>query len=385
MFRGLRKKRYIWEFDLREKLRDMRAFSTGKHKDIVSETAGFSQYPEDRKRVAIVAIYPSDAAFFSIINLLVAFRNSGFWTLVVSTKKIDEPQRSLLLKHCNHCIERYPVGRDFGSYQVGLRWLDANAMLPNAGYLALANDSMFYTSSFSNQLHEFLSADKQWYALFENFEIHYHVGGFFHVFRKDVFTSQSFQNFWANYKPYSSRKHAIHCGEGGLTKALTAGGFHASVLYSTDRVCDDVFKQLSAGRCDPDVSFALRQSIGDSFFAIVANAKKAYLNGHADSQPDYAEYHTSLAADLVHCLANRIENRNPTHSIGLLCNVLYEAPIKRDIAYRRAIHLGTLLTHCRGFDADEKTCISDDLKTKGLPQSMSFSRREIALYNKARI
>jgi hypothetical protein len=376
----LRESWYCFDFDLRERRNDAKALRVGKHLMPTAEFAGAPAGAEHRKRVAIVAMYPTDSVTFSILNLLTALRSTGFWILIVSTKPLEGAQRQLIIKNCNHLIERFPIGRDFGSYQLGLSWLKENKKLENAEFLALTNDSLFYPASFSERLVDFMSEDRQWYALFECFEKHYHTQSFFQILRKEMFLSSAFESFWRSYKPYSSRKYAIDKGEVEFSRQMLGAGFQPHVMFNSARVCADVLVALSSEPCDPGVIFALKCSMGHEYFQIINRNKNNPIFVRDRKALDVA-----VAIDMINNLAYQIEERNPTQSIGLLCNVLYEAPIKRDIVYREIIETGVLLSQCRGFTMKEKALMSDDLRQKGRKISMKFSPRLLALYNRGRI
>jgi hypothetical protein len=94
---------------------------------------------------------------------------------------------------------------------------------------------------------------------------------------------------------------------------------------------------------------------------------------------------TRTAYEIANRLAQAIEKKNPTQSVRLLCNALYEEPIKRGIVYRGTIDFGVLVSQRRGFTSDEKEAINDDLRKKGLPISSPYSRRLMVLYDRNRI
>jgi hypothetical protein len=62
---------------------------------------------------------------------------------------------------------------------MGLDWLKLKGKLDAAEFLALTNDSLFVPTPFSGRLQEFMRTSRSWYALFENFEHHYHTQSFF--------------------------------------------------------------------------------------------------------------------------------------------------------------------------------------------------------------
>ena len=252
-FRKLRRRlrelwelRYVADFDLRERLKDLKAFREEPRAD--GRVCGRAGDQETPRRVAVVAVYPTEPIAFSIVNLLSALRLAGFWTLVVSSATLEEGLRHKILKNCNYLLERLPFGRDFGSYQMGLSWLKSKGKLDAAEYLALTNDSLFLPASFSGRLQEFMKMSRSWYALFENSEHHYPYAEFFPDLSKGHVQRPAFEEFWASYTPYSPRKHTIFNGEVDFTRQMVAAGFLAHVMFSSARICEDVAKALTTPR-----------------------------------------------------------------------------------------------------------------------------------------
>lgn len=379
LLKNLRKRLYRAEFDVRERRADQEAIRQNKHLSPSAEYEGAAPSSQKPKRLAIVAVYPSETITFSIENLLDSLLKANFWVLVVSTKTIDVAQRERILAKSHHFIERFPVGRDFGSYLMGWRWLKAKNLLADADLLALANDSLFYPASFGRQIDELLSEDRQWYGLFENFEQHRHVQSFFEVFRRDVFLSGAFERFWNSYIPFSSRKHCINEGEVKLTISLAAAGFTPRILYSGLRISKDVANAMKSGECTPNMIMALKNTLGDEFYNVLGRNRILKTLDWARK-----DFNTIIANDFVHALAYHLETRNPSHRVGLLCNVLYEAPLKRDMVFREVVELGVLTHLATGFKPEEISLIADDLRRKGLPSSL-HSARERALYERGRI
>jgi lipopolysaccharide biosynthesis protein len=208
---------YGAEFDIRSYVKDFWAIALGKHKRPQAEYPGQSRRGLDRKKIAIVAIYPnSTAADFSVVHLLNSLQDCGFWVLLISTLKLSNEQREKFGLHCNHVIERHGIGRDFASYKMGWNWLNRSNDLKDAEYFVLANDSMFYPAGFSKHIRQIIAAHYSWGTLFENFERHYHSQSFFQIFGKEVFASKVFHRFWSSYWPFSTRAHAIDRGEVSL-------------------------------------------------------------------------------------------------------------------------------------------------------------------------
>jgi hypothetical protein len=375
---------YGAEFDVRSYVKDFHALATGKHKKPRAEYAGKSSLGIEVKKFAVVAIHPgSKAADFSLVHLLKSLHDTGFWVLVVSTLKLSDDQREKFGTYCNHVIERHGIGRDFGSYQMGLRWLEKNGYLQDAERLILANDSLFYPSSFGNQIQQLLDEDRPWSALFENFEWHYHSQSFFQMFKRDIFNAEAFKRFWRDYWPFSTRGHGINKGEVGLSEILINSGIPQYTLFRSDAIGRDVVAKLQSA-LDEKLVLAIKHTLN-----LTGVARRNYgdiiLKRQRQIEWDIEVTMEKSRHELAQSIVAEAEFSNPTQRLGLICSILYEAPIKRDIAYRGSIEIGTLVMNCCGFSEEEKRLIREDLVLKGLPQSLISNKRLLSLYRDSRI
>jgi len=361
--------------------------------------------PPDGSRVAIVAIYPSDASLPFTLNLLRSLVGTGFYVVVISTRSLTESVTTKLADHCHHMIERLNVGQDFGSYQMGLRWLESNAAwLGVANVLILANDSLFYPRAFQAEVERMVADPYDWQALFENYEKHYHAGSFFLLFRRNIFTSPVFQRFWSSYHPYPSRVHAIDRGEVRLSTVLRKAGFICNPAYSSSRLVAALLdKGLELSRI-AELSPADRWDIARPQL-FVAAAGLAETSAVREAGPEWEEQRVEkhpvelqtsnvLRAMLlavrdaertkwIYQIGRRFELSNPAHTAALLINALFTAPIKRDVCYRGAFDIFQIPHMAIGFDTDELTAMEQDLTRRGLPVSMGGLRR--LLYQRGRI
>ncbi|MEO7568032.1 MAG: rhamnan synthesis F family protein [Aestuariivirga sp.] len=375
---------YGAEFDIRSYVKDFWAIALGKHKRPQAEYPGQSKRGLDRKKIAIVAIYPnSTAADFSIVHLLKSLQDCGFWVLVISTLKLSQEQREKFGLHCNHVIERHGIGRDFASYKMGWNWLNRSNDLKDAEYLVLANDRMFYPAGFSKHIRQIIAAHYSWGTLFENFERHYHSQSFFQIFGKEVFASKVFHRFWSSYWPFSTRAHAIDRGEVSLSSALLKGKFYPQALFRSDLISADAVAGLSKPNSERLV-FAIKHALD---LTSITARRFGDLNFTTQERSvfDLKSYKREARLELAQQIATVAEFRNPTHRIGVLCNVLYGAPLKRDLVYRGTFEIGTLLLASTAFSEIEKQSIRDDLVSKGSPQSLAHSYRLMSLYRSSRI
>jgi hypothetical protein len=351
---------YVWLYDLRLLVADLAAIHF-RHEfmRLRSERAGGLRDPGNTASVAVVAIHPTDDSIQFTQNLLVALTTNDFFVLVVCNKPMSPAQQAAVVPHCHHLIERFPVGRDFGAYKRGLNWLSENGKLSNANVVLLANDSMFYPSSFSETVSEMLSLSEDWVTLFENFQFLHHAQSFFLLFRRPVFESSCWRRFWHRYKPYSSRIHCIEKGEKGLTSALLKGGFFPHAIYDAVRVTTTLRSLIEA---DNSRSSRIAELL---------------VRLHGDIRSPLQRYNRHrLIEDAILNVGSLMHRRNPTHATGIIINVSLIAPVKRDLCFRGIYDLTEVVSCVRGFTEKELQAMSSDLRRKGFPAVMDWGTRK---------
>jgi hypothetical protein len=349
-------------YDLNIHLGELPAILQRRHLRARAQYRGRLEPAERPARVALLALLPSDESMPFTLNLIEALIANNFCIVAISNKTISPAHRDALLSRCHHLIERFPIGRDFGSFKFGLRWLRQNGeILAKADALLLANDSMFYPACTQSLVSKLVNRDGQWLCLFENFEINYHTQAFFQIFRRDVFDSPAFRKFWDRYVPFSSRTHAIVRGEAGLTRALVKAGFFAWPFFNA-------FDLVTATReaVRPDAAEA--EPVGDLIIELYGD-EDALKMKRQDS------LWTRSLEKAIKKIEELMQSKNPTHSCGLLANVVLGAPVKRDVCYRGAYDMTLLLRSVKGFTPDEMSSMYVDLRKRGVPATIRGLRR----------
>jgi hypothetical protein len=357
-----------WLYDLMLLMGELPAILLRRHLRTRALYRGKLNPIDKPSRVALLALLPSDESMPFTLNLAEALVTNDFYVVVISNKVLPPRQRDALLVRCHHLIERFPIGRDFGSYKLGLLWLKQNGdVLAKADTLLLANDSMFYPACTKALISKLTNRDGQWLCLFENFEINYHAQSFLQIFRRDVFSSAAFTRFWDRYTPFSSRTHAIRRGEAGLTRELVKVGFFAWPFYNSF-----------------DLVNAIREAVRDEGVEI-GPVGKLILELYGDTpRPERSPFLRSASLErAIKRIEELMHNSNPTHSCGLIANVILGAPIKRDVCYRGAYDMTLLLRSIKGFTADEMSAMYVDLRKRGVPATIRGIRR--LLYSRGRI
>ncbi len=347
-----------------------------KHIKSKQEYEGALPQSDAPSRIAVVAIYPSDESVIFTKNLLGALVENKFYVLVVSTRTMNAKQRDVLIPCCNYLIERHNIGQDFGSYKHGLDWLEKNGnKLETADLLTLANDSMFYPQCFNETVRSMVNCKETWQCLFENFHLYHHAQSFFLLFRKEIF--QQLKVFWAQYVPYTSRIHAIHQGEIGMTKALKKQGFFPHAYYRSVIVVDAINNIIKKQLVELKHGHINRENIVD-FMNLVIESH----GGLPNKKPSLYTLNLFIERALV-SISRMMNHMNPTHAVGLIIARAMNAPIKRDCCYRASYDLVSVLNHVGGFNEEELAMMEKDLRKKGTGSGVSGWRR--LLYARGRI
>jgi hypothetical protein len=389
---------FLWEllalavciiYDLYTEIPDRIRIAKKRHLEMLRTTVPEQRPAIDFSRTAIVAIYPSAESLPFTINLLEALRQSQFHIVVLSTRRLSADATTQLLMHCDHLIERRPIGRDFGSYQVGLTLLKKWGVYDRVDMLVLANDSMFYQPGFSSIVASIVDAPPTWAAIFENYEFHYHAQSFFQVFGRQALSSPAFDRFWAAYKPLSSRRYAIRKGEVGLTRAMRKAGFLPATYYTSNRIINAMQRWIADSNDLSPLHRVMRAQWGPAFTIMLESLdergkkiddQKAGPELDPSQDPLQDPYFTSQVMRLI---GYSVERRNPTHLVGLLANFLCGAPIKRDLAYRGIVTMGEILQVASGYSDAQLAAMETDLRARGTPVMFRTFRK--MLYYKGRL
>jgi hypothetical protein len=342
------------------------------HAPFVKKTANVTTYAGKASRdFAIVATFAPGGLSIFIRNLIAGFAENQVNVVLVSNCPLSSFDRDRVSGLISVLIERDNLGRDFGAYQAGVRYLEEAGALASCRKLFLVNDSAFYTKTVGRLIADILGMDKPFIGLFESFEHHYHVGSFFLCFSQEVVTGEIFRSFWRRYKPYSTRFHGIFAGEAELTKQLMAGNIMPFIVYSTSVVRTALLESRTAEQsafgaqiapCIPEswVDPTPRQA-GNPPLRLPINLPAGL--GDAD-------------LELLDAFIRACERANQSHALALCANRLMRAPlIKRDLCYRGFWSIASLVHLVDGFTEEERGEMLGMLRRKSVPQAFSGLQR----------
>lgn len=140
----------------------------------------------------------------------------------VSTATLPLRELSKIKKICKKIILRDNVGYDFMSYKIGINEID----LERFDNLILCNDSVYGPLYDLEKI--FLEMEDSlcdFWGMTENYNVSYHLQSYFLVFKKRMFLSGSFRNFWDSVDILNSKKEIILKYEIGLTRYFMNNNF----------------------------------------------------------------------------------------------------------------------------------------------------------------
>ncbi len=258
-------------------------------------------------RIAIIAIYPRKETLKSTLRLLNALSKLKVFSVVVINQSkyselfIDEIQNSfenVLI------ITRPNIGRDFGAYQAGFKYLVSSSKIEKLEEIFFINDSVLWGDKSYNILSDLSKQEDPWACLLVNYDMQLHAQSFLIKFKKEVFMQKSFIDFWHKYKPTELRYLTINKGEILLSKILIKMGFNPIPIINPKSIT----KHSKFGKLTRDEIFALM------------------LNGSYDSQIDINKIN-----DIKFMIAKKFMESNVSHYLGLLLSRLLGAPLKLDL------------------------------------------------------
>jgi hypothetical protein len=325
-----------------------------QHNKIKSQKIGLAKPLSLPDRVAVVVIFPSNESAVFTKNLLMGLLANGFYVLVMSNRMLTFSQQEIILPHCHMLIERPNTGRDIGAYQHGMKWLKRQHLLQSANLLILANDSLFYPKNIETVISDMVQNPAPWQCLFENFEKHYHAQSFFLLFRKEIFLSKAFIQFWKKYFPRSNRVHSIDRGEVALTKVLKSTGHLPLAYYATSSVIDALKQRIKHETLE---NMPLCEMLFELYCPIT-------LGGLLNNQT-FSIYQKKA----VRLLEKLLNQTNPAGKSGLAVSYFLHAPLKRDLMHHRIFDLSQIVRYTGGLIPEELILLERDLKKKGFPDA----------------
>jgi lipopolysaccharide biosynthesis protein len=165
-----------------------------------------------------------------VVHYLEAIKKEGLDIVIITTSPnlLEEAVESVR-EVCHAIIHRENTDFDFGSWKCGLNTLE----LTTYDELLLANDSVFGPIYSLNKLFERVDSSKAaLIGLTDSWEFQYHLQSYFLYFKKEVFKSEAFANFWKQDTLFTNKWDIITRFELTLTNYFRNEGYTAEPLYA---------------------------------------------------------------------------------------------------------------------------------------------------------
>jgi rhamnosyltransferase len=198
------------------------------------------------KRLALYAHFgTSPRVAKHVLFCLEQLHRSGFQTGFISNSEISQASELELKKICSCVLVRENFGFDFCMWRRGLLEFD----LSGFDELLLINSSIIGPLQPLDQFWQNPDmADCDFWGLTDNNEIESHLQSFFVLFRRQVFQSARFADFWRSVLPYHNKQQIIRSYEVGLTRWLEEGGFKWKAAFERERIWSLFLERRSLAR-----------------------------------------------------------------------------------------------------------------------------------------
>ncbi len=190
----------------------------------------------------LLALYERGTLRADIIELLKTVKSKDVFIIAVNTLKINPASLSKDL--VDVYIEKENFGRDFSSYQTGMKYIYNSKISDTCERLLMLNDSVFYSVKGLNKfINDLYNTDIDVLGATENHYMSRHLGSFCISITGDIIRSSQLKTFWENYKLSNVRPVVIHRGEFVLSrtlKSLARNDDNFKALYNASRFEKDL-------------------------------------------------------------------------------------------------------------------------------------------------
>jgi len=185
------------------------------------------------KRAAVFAHYDRDGIVDEyVLFYLSSLRKMCDFVVFVSTAALSAAELGKVQSLADVAITRENIGHDFFSYKAGLAELEKNG-LENYSGIILCNDSAYGPLYPLEEMFASMeNSDADFWGVTESYEITHHIQSYFLVFRKAVFLSEAFLNFWTAMVLVNDRFEVVRRYEIGLSRLLEENGVRSAAYVN---------------------------------------------------------------------------------------------------------------------------------------------------------
>lgn len=312
-----------------------------RHNKITLHTPSFFW---TKNKIAVFAVYPGTTTITSNLRILKALLETHHDVLVVFNQNalvnqwIDEFKQYPCM-----IISRPNIGRDFGAYQSGIRYISKNLNEELIQKLVLVNDTCYVSPKIYKEFLLDFFNQEEFNCIFKHHQGVVHAASSLIVINKVKISSLEFNNFWKRYFPTNIRIRVVFKGEHELTRVLGPTYFKPAT---------DGLKNLGSG-FQIDEMIQMRLWIQRSFPELLTITRDLGTN----LDPQYMNLEANF------CL----ENLQVSNALGLFLTRKFHFPLKLDLPYQLLTTHSSILDRLStgGCDTDELNQISSVLSQKG--------------------
>jgi hypothetical protein len=299
---------------------------------------------KDFGKYAVFAIYPGTTSEESCLRIIESLVKNDFDVLIVINRNAKSTAWVNFLKGRGCTIlERPNIGRDFGAYQAGIRFLLKNIPKNKIKRLVLVNDTCYVSPKSQVKFLNAFFAQDEYSTLLKHYQGVVHGSANLLTLNLHKFDSSKFFHFWRKYYPTNSRIKVVFRGEHRLSSAIQLKN-----LIPSTKILGSDSHRLNLAELSQLLTWTNRSSpeIYEVFQQL--NTK----------DPAFATQYL-----VQYCL----ENLQVSNGLGLYLSRRYFFPLKLDLPYYLLATRSHVIETLRnqGCSKDECLKIYDILESKG--------------------
>jgi hypothetical protein len=178
-----------------------------------------------------------------VIHYLEEIKKHDFDIALITTSPgLKESSFKQLSPLCRSVIHRKNDGIDFGSWRCGLKNL---GYLQDYDELLIANDSVLGPFTTLDRIFEQVKrSPADLIGLTDTWQIHYHLQSYFLFFKKSLFKSETFHEFWQQVVNLNNKQEIIDRYELGLTRFILTAGYQTEALFPFEEIREKYIARL---------------------------------------------------------------------------------------------------------------------------------------------
>ncbi len=178
------------------------------------------------KRIVLFAHFDWDNVVDNyVLFYLRSLRKISDFLIFISTSSLDNHETIKLDELCDHIIIKENTGYDFMSWKTGCEAIPDLSLFDE---LVICNDSVYGALfPFQEMFNIMSNFDFDFWGITDSYAIQWHLQSYFIVFKKNVFSSKTFMEFFEKIKVEKNKEDVIKKYEIGLSQNLIQNNFKA--------------------------------------------------------------------------------------------------------------------------------------------------------------